>query len=51
LDTFAISLLITGKLSWAGAIAGIEVLTKMVLYYFHERIWERASQNDNISQT
>ena len=38
-DTFLISWLITGTVSMAGAIAGIEVITKMILYYFHERIW------------
>ena len=41
MDTFIISLLITGKLSWATAIAGVEILTKMFLYYFHERFWNR----------
>jgi len=24
-----------------GFIAGIEVITKMVFYYFHERIWNK----------
>ena len=41
--TFLISLVITGKLSWATAIAGAEALTKIVLYYFHERIWSKVS--------
>lgn len=38
-DTFIIAWLITGHLDWAGAIAGIEVVTKMFLYYGHERLW------------
>ena len=38
-DTFLISWLITGTVSMAGAIAGIEVITKMFLYYGHERVW------------
>jgi uncharacterized membrane protein len=42
-DTFIISWYITGKLTWAGAIAGIEVFTKMFLYYGHERMWNRVS--------
>lgn len=42
-DTFVISWYITGKLTWAGAIAGIEVFTKMFLYYGHERVWNRVS--------
>jgi len=39
LDTFIISYFITGDPLWAGSIAGLEVVTKMVLYYFHERFW------------
>ena len=39
--TFFISLIITGKLSWATAIAGTEAVTKMALYYFHERAWDK----------
>ena len=39
--TFIISFTITGKLSWATAIAGTEALTKMFLYYVHERCWNR----------
>ena len=38
-DTFIIAWIVTGQWNWAGAIAGIEVLTKMFLYYFHERAW------------
>jgi uncharacterized membrane protein len=41
LDTIAISWLITGELTWALSIGGIEVFTKMILYYFHERIWDK----------
>ena len=40
-DTFLISWIITGEIYFAGVIAGIEVLTKMFLYYSHERVWER----------
>ncbi len=42
-DTFLIAWLITGEINWAGAIAGIEVITKMILYYTHERAWYRYS--------
>ena len=38
-DTFLISWLITGEVMFASAIASLEVITKMILYYFHERIW------------
>ena len=40
-DTFIISWFVTGTWTLAGAIAGIEVLTKMFLYYGHERLWNR----------
>jgi uncharacterized membrane protein len=39
LDTMLISYLITGKVSLAVSIGGIEVVTKTILYYFHERLW------------
>jgi uncharacterized membrane protein len=38
-DTFVISFMITGRISLAGTIAATELLTKIALYYFHERIW------------
>lgn len=42
-DTFIISLLITKKPVVAASIASVEVLTKTILYYFHERIWNKVS--------
>lgn len=41
LDTFIISYFVTGSAKIGAGIASIEVLTKMVLYYFHERAWSR----------
>lgn len=40
-DTFLIAWFITNDWSWASAIAGIEIVTKMFLYYGHERVWNR----------
>ena len=40
-DTIVISWFVTHKLSVAFSIGFIEVFTKVALYYFHERIWER----------
>jgi len=40
-DTFIISWFITGELLFAGAIASLEILTKTVLYYLHERGWNK----------
>ncbi|WP_111308133.1 DUF2061 domain-containing protein [Confluentibacter sediminis] len=39
LDTIIISWLITGHLTLAFQIGSVELVTKMVLYFFHERIW------------
>ena len=39
IDTFLWSWLITGHVEWAGAIASTEILTKIVLFYLHERAW------------
>jgi uncharacterized membrane protein len=38
-----VSYLVTGKLKWALTISAVELFTKIVLYYFHERIWEKLS--------
>ncbi len=43
IDTFLISLIVTGKLDFALTIGGVEVFTKMTLYYLHERTWNRIS--------
>ena len=40
-DTILISYLITGSIAIAATIGSIEVMTKMVLYYFHERVWNK----------
>jgi uncharacterized membrane protein len=39
IDTIIISWIITGKVTLALAIGSIELITKMLLYFFHERIW------------
>ena len=39
LDTVIISWFITGQIAMALSIGSIEVVTKMVLYFFHERFW------------
>ncbi|MEZ4779885.1 MAG: DUF2061 domain-containing protein [Flavobacteriaceae bacterium] len=39
LDTILLSWLITGNAMTGVKIGFSEVITKMVLYYFHERIW------------
>jgi len=39
LDTMLLGWLITGSLNIGLAIGGTEVITKMALYFIHERIW------------
>ena len=43
LDTILLSWLFTGDMAIAAAIGFTEVLTKTVLYYLHERAWNRIS--------
>ncbi len=43
LDTVIISYFITGNLKMAASIGSIELFTKMFLYYFHERAWNKIS--------
>ncbi|MFC0263411.1 DUF2061 domain-containing protein [Fontibacter flavus] len=46
LDTMVISFLVTGQLVMAVSIGSIEVVTKIALYYLHERAWESATKID-----
>lgn len=39
IDTFVLSYLLSGSAIIAGSLASLEVVTKMVLYYVHERAW------------
>ncbi|HEX2900813.1 MAG TPA: DUF2061 domain-containing protein [Bacteroidia bacterium] len=41
IDTIIISSLLTGNIKIGLGIGGIEVLSKMLLYYLHERAWMR----------
>ena len=43
IDTFILSYFFTGSLKLAGSIAFTEVATKLVLFYLHERAWDRIS--------
>ena len=42
-----VSFFVTGKWDVAVAIGGIYNVTTMVLYYFHERTWNRVSWGRN----
>lgn len=39
LDTFLRSWLFTGRLEYAVSITGAETITKIILFYLHERAW------------
>ncbi|WP_149304690.1 DUF2061 domain-containing protein [Pareuzebyella sediminis] len=41
LDTLLISYVLTGEVAIAASIASIDFVTKMFLYFFHERIWNK----------
>ena len=43
LDTFILSYIVTHRLRYAVSIASIEALTKIALYYVHERVWRRVA--------
>lgn len=41
IDTIALGWIISGDAKVGLTIGGFEVVTKMILYYFHERAWFR----------
>lgn len=43
LDTMLLALIFTGNVGTAISIGGLEVITKLLLYYVHERVWGRIS--------
>jgi len=44
IDTIILSGIITGSWELGLTIGGIEVITKMLLYFFHERLWYKFSK-------
>jgi uncharacterized membrane protein len=41
LDTLVVSYILTGKITLAASIASVDFITKLVLYFFHERAWNK----------
>lgn len=39
--TFLVTLMVTGEIALALAVGGIEPFVKIVIYYLHERAWQR----------
>lgn len=44
IDTMVLSSIITGSWEMGLTIGGVEVITKMILYFLHERLWYRFSR-------
>lgn len=49
LDTFVLSWIVTGDVKSAGAIASIETITKVGLFYLHERAWGKVRWGRSVS--
>lgn len=47
IDTMLISFIVTGSLKMGLAIGGIEIISKMILYFIHERVWQRINFGKN----
>lgn len=41
IDTIIVSYILTGAIKIALSIGTIELFSKLILYYFHERIWNK----------
>jgi uncharacterized membrane protein len=41
LDTILASWFVTGSFEIGAMIGGIEIVTKIILYFFHERVWDK----------
>jgi len=49
--TFLIAYLMTGNFAVAGVIGLAQMVTNTILYYFHERIWNRIRWGANNNPT
>ncbi|MFY0591401.1 DUF2061 domain-containing protein [Roseivirga sp.] len=45
IDTIIISYIITGEVAMAMSIGSVEIVSKMILYYLHERAWTNVKTN------
>jgi len=43
IDTILLSWLISGNIKIGFSIGGVELFSKMLLYYIHERVWYRSN--------
>ncbi|WP_298950199.1 DUF2061 domain-containing protein [uncultured Nonlabens sp.] len=47
IDTIVISWFLTSKIDIALTIGGVEVFSKMALYFIHERLWSKITNLNN----
>ena len=48
LATFIISYIVTGNFAAATGIASVQVVVNLILYYVHERIWNKINWGQNV---
>lgn len=41
ITTFLISLIVTGEVNFALSIMSVDFVTKIAIFYFHERLWNK----------
>ena len=46
--TVLIVFIFTGKLLLAAGVGVVEVVAKLILYYFHERIWDKIKRGRRV---
>ena len=48
LATFIISYIVTGNFAAATGIASVQVVVNLILYYVHERVWNKINWGQNV---
>ena len=48
LATFIISYIVIGNFAAATGIASVQVVVNLILYYVHERIWNKINWGQNV---
>ena len=48
LATFIISYIVTGNIAAATGIASVQVVVNLILYYVHERVWNKINWGQNV---
>jgi uncharacterized membrane protein len=43
ITTMTLVVIFTGDWSLAGVVGILDLISKLIIYYFHERVWDRTS--------